>query len=149
MKLGEVIKDLNSTDNVNARLDLLEELYWAEYEEDVSVAELDGLSEILLLSETLEEYFAIQRLYSNPEGAMLDFYQDQILKLYSKDPLKFIKASTEYPEDGLNVLYIFRNKGYFSDYLIEKNKLISLSDSDDTTDRIELFFRMYDNLCHT
>jgi hypothetical protein len=149
MHLGEIIKGLKYETDSRARLELMEELYWTEYGNFSEEKDLDVLAEMLLRSESIEEHAAVQKLYSNPEGALLDFYQDIIMKLYIKDPLMFIKASTEYPDEGLNVLYIFRNKGFFDDYKTEENRLLDLVDSNDEIGMIRQFFRMYDSLCHT
>ncbi|MDY0257092.1 hypothetical protein [Gudongella oleilytica] len=149
MQLGDIIKGLGYAADSSARLELMEELYWTEYENFSDEKVLHALAEILLRSESIEEHAAVQMLYSNPEGALLDFYQDVIMKLYNKDPLTFIKASTEYPDEGLNVLYIFRNKGFFDDYKTEENRLLDLVDSNDEIGMIRQFFRMYDSLCHT
>lgn len=149
MHLSDILEGLRDTADEEVRLELMEELYWAEYGAESSVNVLNALSELLLRSESIGEYAAVQKLYSNPEGALLDFYQDLIIKLYKKDPLKFIKASTEYPDEGLNVLYIFRNKGFFDDYKAEEKRLLMLADSEDSRGMITKFFRMYDSLCHT
>ncbi|WP_128426264.1 hypothetical protein [Gudongella oleilytica] len=149
MQLGDIIKGLEYAADSSARLELMEELYWTEYENFSDEKVLHALAEILLRSESIEEHAAVQMLYSNPEGALLDFYQDVIMKLYNKDPLTFIKASTEYPDEGLSILYIFRNKGFFNDYKAEENRFLDLVCSDDEKGMIKQFFRMYDSLCHT
>lgn len=149
MNITDILSRLNDTTSLEVRLELMEELYWAEYGDESSQIDLNALGELLLGSKSIEEYAAVQKLYSNPEGALLDFYQDIIIRLYTKDPMKFIKASTEYPDEGLNVLYIFRNNGFFKDYKTEENELLALTDSEDSRELITQFFRMYDGLCHT
>lgn len=149
MQLNDILARLKYTSDEKVRLELMGELYWAEYEDESSENVLNDLADLLLRSESLGEYAAVQKLYSNPEGALLDFYQDLIIKLYTKDPLKFIEASIEYPDEGLNVLYIFRNKGFFYDYKAEERRLLILYDSEDSRGMITQFFRMYDSLCHT
>lgn len=149
MNITDILSRLNDTTSLEVRLELMEELYWAEYGDESSQIDLNALGELLLGSKSIEEYAAVQKLYSNPEGALLDFYQDIIIRLYTKDPMKFIKASTEYPDEGLNVLYIFRNNGFFKDYKTEENELLALTDSEDSRELITQFFRMYDSLCHT
>lgn len=149
MHLHDILVRLKDTSDEKIRLGLMEELYWAEYEDESSEKVLNDLAELLLRSESIAEYASVQKLYSNPEGALLDSYQNIIIKLYTKDPLKFIEASTKYPDEGLNVLYIFRNKGFFADYKAEERKLLMLVDSEDSREMITQFFRMYDSLCHT
>ncbi len=149
MELKQVTELLLTTDKYDERLDLMEELYWAEYDKELPENEIDDLWTTLINSTSKEEFIAVQKLYSNPEGAMLDFYERVILSLYEKDPFIFIDAFTESPDDGNNVLYIFRNRGFFEDFESERDALLKSNENNETRDKIELFFKLYDSVCHT
>ena len=149
MNLEKIMEMLNKNSNYKERLNLLEELYWTEYGNSLTANELEKFKELLLSSNTVEEYAAINKLYSNPEGALLDFYQEVILSLYIKDPLLFIKSVAKFPDDSLNVLYVFRNSGFFENFESERNMLIESSATEESKDNIISFFKMYENLCQT
>lgn len=149
LNLKNILDKLYENPNSGERLSLLEELYWAEYKTSMTTNELDKLKKILLSSNSIEEYAAILKLYSNPEGAFLDFYQEVILSLYVQDPLLFMESVAEYPDESLNVLYIFRNSGFFEDFESEKSMLIESVKDEKIKDNIFFFFKMYENLCQT
>ena len=131
------------------RNELLEELYWTSLSEISSEDMKNYLLPWILESESIEEYSLVQSLYQNPEAAHLEFFQDAIVKLYRKEPLKFIQAATEYPEIGLEIMYIFRNKAVFDDYESEMERLKEEADSEGLKSQIDEFFKNYEKLFKT
>lgn len=132
-----------------SRNELIEELYWSDLYSITQENMLKVVEPFLLNSDLVDEVSSVLKLYLNPDGAHIKLFEDIIIKLYKKDPIKFIRATLKDPEEGLNVLYIFRNNGVFVDYKIEMNKLIELQKDENIIDEIRLFFKMYDSLCHT
>jgi len=145
----DIIMLIKDNDNSIDKKYILQELFWLDYSE---VSENDMrmiISPYLLQVEEVDDIAGVQRLYSNPDGAYIEIFEDVIIDIYKRFPLGFIEAATTYPDQGLNVLYIFRNKGIFGDYIIEKNKVMGIEGAKDLIEEINLFFRMYDSLCHT
>jgi hypothetical protein len=102
-----------------------------------------------LESESKDEIAGAMRLYGNPDGAHVDLFEDMIIELFKRDPLAYIEAATDYPSEALDTLYVFRNRSVFNDVETVKKSLQNRGNDDNIKSKIELFFRMYDNLCHT
>ncbi len=145
----DIVNMILSENKDMSMTDILEELYWSDLNEISHEDMVDIVIPYVLNSGTLEEVAGAIKLYENPDGAHIELFQDMIIKLYGQDPLAYIDTVSEYPQEGFDTLYIFRNNGYFKDFEKEKEILVSMADGDGTISKIELFFKMYDNLCHT
>ncbi|MCR3956007.1 MAG: hypothetical protein NUK57_06875 [Gudongella sp.] len=149
MEVSDIINMIEQDKGEISRIFVLEELYWSDLNEIDQETMVNTIIPYVLKSETKDEIAGAMRLYGNPDGAHLELFQDLVLALYSKDPLAYIEAATDYPSEGLDTLYIFRNKSVFNDVEREKKNLLSLARDDNIKTKIEFFFRMYDKLCHT
>lgn len=149
MEISEIINMLGNNREEISREFLLEELYWTDLGELDRETMLNVVIPYALDSKTRDEIAGAMRLYGNPDGAHVDLFEEMILELYSNDPLAYIEAATDYPSEGLDTLYVFRNKSVFQDVEKEKKALLDQAGDDSVKSKIELFFRMYDNLCHT
>lgn len=128
---------------------IIEELYWSSLN-SISKEEMQSIVKPFLMeSTTINEYSAIQKLYSNPEGAHIDFFEEIIISLYKRDPFTFIRAVNENPDEGMNVLYIFRNKAFFVQAEKSKQELLDKTNDSQTKEMIDTFFRYYDTICST
>lgn len=144
-----VLKMINDYKNEFTREEIIEELYWSTLS-TISREEMKKtVKPFLMDSVSIEDYSAVQKLYSNPDGAYIDFFEDVIISLYKKDPYTFIKAVGQNPDPGMNVLYIFRNKAVFLKAESVKQSLIKGTDDTETIEMIESFFRYYDSICST
>ena len=149
MNVEKFINEIRRKDSPLSKTQLLEELYWSDLPQ-ISQESLDeDILPWLLGASSIEEFSGVQNLYLNPEGGHLDFFQEAIIGLYGKDPLTYIHAALEYPDIGLQSLYIFRNKRVFDDHNLEMEKLLRLTDDESTRDRILKFFKYYEGLCKT
>lgn len=146
MDLLKLIKD---HENEVSREKILEELYWTSLDLITKDEMTRYVRPFLIDSVTIKEYEAVQRLYSNPDGAHIDLFEDVIIDLYNKDPYTFIKAVASNPDEGMNVLYIFRNKAVFPDANATKDSLLNGIEDGDTRVMIESFFKYYDSICST
>jgi hypothetical protein len=149
VEISELIHLIKNDERDKDREFILEELYWS------NLSELDQesieriISPFVLESKTKGEIAGAIKLYGNPDGAHIELFQKMIIELYRKNPLSYIEAATDYPAEGLDTLYIFRNKSIFQDVAKEKESLIAQAENDNMKSKIDLFFRMYDNLCNT
>lgn len=145
----DIIKMIKENNNEYTREEIIEELYWSSLTE-INEGEMEKtVKPFLMDSEIIAEYSAVQRLYSNPDGAYIDFFEDVIIGLYKKDPYTFIKATGLNPDEGMNVLYIFRNKAVFLKPDSIKEELLKNTSDTETKEMIESFFRYYDSICST
>lgn len=149
MEVSDIINMIEQDKGEISRIFVLEELYWSDLNEIDQETIVNTIIPYVLKSETKDEIAGAMRLYGNPDGAHINLFEEMILELYSKDPLAYIEAATDYPAEGLDTLYIFRNKSVFKDVEREKKYLLDQTRDDNLKSKIELFFRMYDNLCHT
>lgn len=145
----DVLKMIKENYNEFTREEIIEELYWSSLTTITEEEMLKIVKPFLMDSKRIEEFAAVQKLYSNPEGAYIDFFEDIIIGLYKKDPYTFIKAVGLNPDEGMNVLYIFRNKAMFLEAESIKEALLKNTDDAETKEMIESFFRYYDSICST
>ncbi len=146
----DIVHSIRSNNKKNLSMEeVIEEIFWSNLNEITREDMISVVKPYLLEADDIREISGIQKLYLNPDGAHIDIFEDIIIMLYSRNPLKFIKATMENPDEGLNVLYIFRNRGVFTDYKIQMNELIENEESSEMVEEIDAFFRMYDSLCHT
>lgn len=143
-------KDTLSKDE---RLELLNELYWAdliklgtEYPEDIK-----KIFTFLRNSEfNIEEISLIQKLYSNPEGAYVEEFTYIIIKLYRIDRVMFIKALNLNMYEAENVAYIFRNNKVFEDGEIELQGILETNLlNNEEQESANTFFKTYKKVCNT
>lgn len=145
----DVLKMIKENYNEFTREEIIEELYWSSLTTITEEEMLKIVKPFLMDSKRIEEFAAVQKLYSNPEGAYIDFFEDIIIALYKKDPYTFIKAVGLNPDEGTNVLYIFRNKAIFLEAESIKEELLKKTDDAETKEMVESFFRYYDSICST
>ena len=145
----DVLKMIKENNSEFAREEIIEELYWGSLTTITEEEMLKIVKPFLMDSNSIEEFAAVQKLYSNPEGADIDFFEDIIIDLYKKDPYTFIKAVGLNPDEGMNVLYIFRNKAIFLEAESIKEELLKNTDDAETKEMVESFFRYYDSICST
>ena len=145
----DVLKMIKENYNEFTREEIIEELYWSSLTTITEQEMLKIVKPFLMDSKRIEEFAAVQKLYSNPEGAYIDFFEDIIIDLYKKDPYTFIKAVGLNPDEGTNVLYIFRNKAIFLEAESIKEELLKKTDDAETKEMVESFFRYYDSICST
>jgi len=149
MEISEIINTIDQGDGKASRTYILEELYWSDLNEIDKKTMISTIIPYALESESKDEIAGAMRLYGNPDGAHVDLFEDMIIELFKRDPLAYIEAATDYPSEGLDTLYVFRNRSVFNDVETEKKSLQNRVNDDNIKSKIELFFRMYDNLCHT
>ena len=149
MEISEIINTIDQSDGKASRTYILEELYWSDLNEIDKKTMISTIIPYALESESKDEIAGAMRLYGNPDGAHVDLFEDMIIELFEKDHLAYIEAATDYPSEGLDTLYVFRNRSVFNDVETEKKNLLDRVNDDNIKSKIELFFRMYDNLCHT
>lgn len=145
----DILKMIEEDNGKYSRKEIIEELYWSSLTTISKEEMIRIVKPFLMDSEKISEYAAVQKLYSNPEGAYIDFFEDVIIDLYKKDPYTFIKAVGQNPDEGMNVLYIFRNKDVFLDPESIKQDLIKNAADTETKEIVESFFRYYDSICST
>ena len=149
MEISEIINTIDQGDGKASRTYILEELYWSDLNEIDKKTMISTIIPYALESESKDEIAGAMRLYGNPDGAHVDLFEDMIIELFERDPLAYIEAATDYPSEGLDTLYVFRNRSVFNDVETVKKSLLNRVNDDNIKSKIELFFRMYDNLCHT
>ncbi len=145
----DILELIKNKDPKYKRGEVLEELYWSPLGEISNEDLKNTIGPYLMETTNAEDYIGVQKLYSNPEGAHIDFFEDIIMSLYKKDPLTFIRAVNENPDEGMNVLYIFRNKGVFLNPEASKEELLNITSDRQMEEMINSFFRYYDNICST
>lgn len=151
MRMVELInkESLSSKD----RLELLNEMYWGDWNELLKEDKdkVNDLLDFLIKGDfSLEEISLIQKLYSNPEGALTDEFSRIIIDLYKKDKGRFFKALSLNPEESENLAYIFRNNMVFQSAQEELEEV--LLNNDFTLDEksvVNIFFLNYQQLCST
>ena len=135
------------------RLELLDELYWADFNK----LKLDYPKDIdkifLFLSEedfSIEEISLIQKLYANPEGAYVEEFSSIIIVLYKIDKSKFMKALHLNINEAENLSYLFRNNKVFQDGDIELQEILATKGlTEDEEESANAFFKMYKKVCNT
>lgn len=143
-------KDSMSSDD---RLELLDELYWADFSKLKSDYP-EGINKILIyLREedfSIEEISLIQKLYANPEGAYVEEFGEIIINLYKKDKIKFIKALHLNIDEAENLSYLFRNNKVFQDVDIELQEILATKGlTEEEEETANAFFKMYKKVCNT
>lgn len=149
------ILDLLNKESLSAeeRLELLDEMYWGDWniliEEDSE--KVNELLEFLRKGEfSLEEISLIQKLYSNPDGALTYEFSEIIIDLYRKDKGRFFKALALNPEESENIAYIFRNNKVFESSGKELREVLENYELTlDESSVVEIFFLNYEQLCST
>lgn len=135
------------------RLELLEQLYWADWAM-LKKNNPDDVEKIFkFLKESTfnpREISLIIRLYNNSDGAFIEEFSLIIAGLYMEDRTSFIQALCMNPDEGEILAYLFRNMKIFED-LDSELKLILHNDnlSEGEKDVARSFFRIYENLCNT
>lgn len=143
----------NTSLSGDERLELLDELYWADwarlkanYPEDIEKI-FDFLRKSIF---NPEEISLILKLYNNPDGAFIEEFSIIIAELYNKDRIGFIKALSIDPDEGEILAYLFRNMKIFEDTDSELNHIVHNDYlSEEEKDVARSFFRIYENLCNT
>lgn len=135
------------------RLELLEELYWANWSEldDQYPGEVNKVFEYLKTSElTIEEKSKVLQLYNNIEGAHTLEFAEIIADLYKEDRIDFIKALNLSIDEAPHLVYIFRVRGIFEDEDEEFNEVKSFGRLNEVElEAANTFYSMYKNICNT
>lgn len=150
----KIIKLINIDDpTLNDKLQLLEELYWANWEELDEQYPNDVDKVFLYLKSNdlgIKEMAKVLSLYSNIDGAYTDKFAKIIANLYMKDKIKFFKTLNLNKGEAINLVYIFRNLEVFDDEENEYNDIESTNQlSIEELDTASTFFSMYKNICNT
>jgi len=134
-------------------LQLVDNLYWADWS-FLTTKYPTHISNIFNYINNLDHsnkvISQILRLYNNPDGAYVEEFGLAILNLYKKDKTQFIKSLNLEKEEGINLVYIFRNHHVKLD---EDKELLSIINSGklsgDEADTGEKLIKMYENICNT
>lgn len=150
----KIIKLLNiSNPSLDERLDLLDELYWADWSvlDEEYPEEVDKIFQYLTSYELgIEEISKLLSLYNNIEGAHTDKFSRIIADYYLKDRLKFFKALNLNKDEAINLVYIFRMLGIFEEEEIEFEEVKSSGElSEEELGTARTFYTMYKTICHT
>ncbi|TJX14985.1 hypothetical protein E9840_04585 [Tissierella creatinini] len=143
-------KDTMSSDD---RLELLDELYWADFNE-LGSNHPQAIKKIFLFLRkdnfSIEEISLIQKLYSNPDGAYIEDFSPIIINLYKLDKIKFIKALYLNIDQAENLAYLFRNNKVFEDEDRELEEILATKQlTREEEEAVEAFFKMYKKICRT
>lgn len=143
-------KDSMSSDD---RLELLDELYWADFSKLKSDYP-EGINKILLFLReedfSIEEISLIQKLYANPEGAFVEEFSSIIIDLYKLDKIKFLKGLHLNIDEAENLSYLFRNNKVFQDEDIELQEILATNElTEEEEETANAFFKMYRKVCNT
>ncbi len=135
------------------RLELLDELYWADFR-NLEWDYPQDLQKIFLFLRkdtfSLEEISLIQKLYSNPEGAYIEEFSSIIINLYKLDKVKFIKALHLNIDEAENLAYLFRNNKVLEDEDRELEDLLAKKQlTAEEEEAAEIFLKMYKKICKT
>lgn len=135
------------------RLDLLDELYWLDWDmlRTENPEEIQNIFTFLRNTDFNEEELSlILKLYNNPHGAYTEEFSYIISKLYREDKVKFIKALNLEKDEAGNLVYLFRNNKIFQDEELEIKEILSKEELyEEEIDTANLFFRMYKTVCST
>lgn len=132
---------------------LIDNLYWADWSL-LTTEYPDHISKIFNYLKnnhhSKEVRSQILKLYNNPEGAYVEKFEQIILDLYKKDKTKFIKSLNLVKDEGINLVYIFRNHKVALD---EDQELLNIINSEalssNERDTGEMLLKMYENICNT
>ena len=152
--MDKLISLINKTSmSKDDRLELLDELYWADFRNLASDYPQDLQKIFIFLRKdtfSLEEISLIQKLYSNPEGAYIEEFTTIIINLYKLDKVKFIKALHLNIDEAENLAYLFRNNKVFEYEDRELEDLLATKQlTAEEEEAAELFFKMYKKICKT
>lgn len=135
------------------RLELLEELYWADWD-SLNANYPEEVKKIFIFLRNgefdVQELSLVLKLYSNPGGAYVEEFSYIIAKLYNRDKIKFIKALHLDIAEGENISYLFRNDRVIEDGEIELREILSKNQlSEEEVVSANSFFKTYKNVCNT
>ena len=133
-------------------LELIEELYWADWDRlKENPHHIDKIFAHLKREDlSNKEISKMFKLYNNPHGAYIDEFSNIIVDLYYKDRAKFIKSLNIEKEETVYLIYVFRN------YLVELDQdeeLQGIIESDKLTqeekDTANALLKAYEHACST
>lgn len=151
----DIIIDYINKENLshNEKLQLIEELYWADWGilSSEHPKELKKVFEFLRNSNFNEEEMSLLlKLYSNPEGAYVEEFSFIITKLYKLNKAKFIKALSLNMDEAENIAYLFRNNKLIEDGETELAEILATNElNEDEVILANRFFKTYKNVCNT
>lgn len=151
----DIIIDYINKENLshNEKLQLIEELYWADWGilSSEHPEELKKVFEFLRNSNFNEEEMSLLlKLYSNPEGAYVEEFSFIITKLYKLNKAKFIKALSLNMDEAENIAYLFRNNKLIEDGETELAEILATNElNEDEVILANRFFKTYKNVCNT
>lgn len=133
-------------------LELIEELYWADWDEiNKNPDRVDRIFDFLKREDlTNKEISKMFKLYNNPHGAYVEEFSKLIVDLYYKDRASFIQSLNIEKEEVVYLIYVFRN------HLVELDKdkdLEILLESDKLTreekETGQALLKAYEHACST
>lgn len=150
----EIIKLIDKYNpSLDDRLELLEELYWANWNElDEKYPEDLPKVFIYLKSNnlTIQEKSKILSLYNNIEGAHTEEFAEIIANFYREDKISFLKALNLNKDEVPHLVYIFRTMGIFEDGEEEFEQIKSSDQlNEEELDAAYTFFKTYKSICNT
>ena len=134
-------------------LDLIEELYWADW--DILREKYPGYIDKIFLylkKDDLSDKVISQilKLYNNPHGAYIREFSDIIIDLYKKDKLRFIRSLNIEKEESSNLVYLFRNNFIEIDKDLKLAEILKSEDlSKEEKDTGETLLKLYKHACST
>lgn len=152
--LEKIIKLMNiENPSLDDRLELLEELYWADWKElEENYPEYVVKVFIYLKSSdlTIAEKAKVLSLYNNMEGAYIQEFAEIIANFYKEDRIKFLKALHLNIDEVPHLVYIFRAMEIFEEGEEEFNQVQSENQlNEEELDSAYTFFKTYKTICST
>ena len=136
--------------SLEERLTLLEELYWANWEE-IGGEDLEKIFKYLSSKDLeIEEMAKALSLYNNVAGAYTHEFARIIANYYIKDKIKFFKALNLNRDEAINLVYIFKMLKIFEDGDREYEEIkVSNKLTAEELNTASMFFNMFRTICHT
>lgn len=151
---NSIIRYLNQEDlNLDQKVQLLDELYWADWESlnnDPNI-DIDKLFNHLQSTDlNIEEIGKIMSLYNNLDGAYTKEFAQVIANLYKSDRIKFFQGLNLNQEETINIVYVFRMIKVFEDSHVEFQKIKDMNKlREEEVATANTFYNMYETICNT
>lgn len=137
--------------SLDDKVELLDELYWAEWDE-LDKEYPEEVEKIFYYLENkdleIEELAKALSLYNNVAGAHTHRFANIIADYYTQDRIKFMKALNMNKDQAIHLVYIFRNLFVFDDKDKELSEIKSKGQLiDEELEAAETFYSMYNRIC--
>lgn len=146
-----ILQFLNkSSSSLEDRIQLLEELYWANWEE-LGSDDIDKIFEYLSSNDLeVREISKALSLYNNVAGMHTEKFAHIIATYYINDRIKFFKALNLNRDEAIHLVYIFKMLKIFEDWDKEYTEIKSTNElTDEELDTANTFFSMFKTICNT